>query len=80
MPPSSKSKVVVDGEKEVQDFARESIVSILDIPEGSIITKDMVWIKRPGTGIPSKYLNDVIGMKAKEEIKINTMINWNDLK
>ena len=39
----------------------------------------MVWSKRPGTGIPSYKINEVIGKKAKKDIKQNTLISWDDL-
>ena len=39
----------------------------------------MIWSKRPGTGIPSKRMNEVIGKKAKKRIPRNTLIKWSDL-
>jgi N-acetylneuraminate synthase/N,N'-diacetyllegionaminate synthase len=74
-----KPKAVVEGEKEVQNFARESVVSILDIPKETIITNGMVDVKRPGIGIPAKDLNKVIGKKTKNAIKKNSLIKWGDL-
>ena len=72
-------KAVVEGEKEVQNFARESVVSILDIPEETIITNGMVNVKRPGIGIPARDLNKVIGKKTKKAIKKSSLIKWGDL-
>ena len=68
-------------EKEVgiAKLVRKSIVAKLDIPKGTTITKDMLIIKRPGTGIPSKYLNEVIGKKAKTLIKGDNLIQKTDL-
>ena len=39
----------------------------------------MVWTKRPGTGIPSHKINEVIGKVAQNNIKENKMIKWKDL-
>jgi len=63
-------------EKEIPiaQLVRKSIVAKADIPEGIIITKDMLIIKRPGTGIPSKYINNIIGKKAKTLIKEDTLL------
>jgi N-acetylneuraminate synthase len=66
-------------EEEVKKVARRSIVAKIDIPEGAIITEDELDVKRPGTGIEPKYLNSVIGKRAKENIKKDDIISWNRL-
>lgn len=74
------TKMVIDDEAPVQKMARESVVSLVNIIKGTVIQKDMVWVKRPGTGIPAKQLDKVIGMKTKNNIKADTLIRWNDLE
>ena len=73
------TKKVTDDELPVQRMARESVVALVDIPKGTVITEDMVWVKRPGIGIPAKYLKTVIGMKTQKNIKVDTIIKWRDL-
>ena len=73
------SKKVLDEEIEVQQMARESIVSLTKIPTKTIITTDMISVKRPGTGIPAKLLNTVIGKCTNKTILANTLISWKDL-
>lgn len=72
-------KAVVEREREVQNFARESVASILDMPAETIITKDMVDVKRPGTGIPAKDLTKVIGKRTNKAIKKDRLIKWDEL-
>lgn len=72
-------KKIWDNEKEIKDWARESVVSLCNIKKGSIITDNMVWVKRPGTGIPAKELENVIGAKARNNILAKTVIKWSDL-
>lgn len=74
------TKKITKDELSVKKMARASVVSLIDIPKGMIIEKDMVWIKRPGTGIPAKYLNKIIGLKVKKNIKANQLIKWENLK
>lgn len=74
------TKMVTEAELAVQKMARESVVALVDIPEGAVVTKDLVWVKRPGTGIPAKYLERVLGMRARRRIKKNTVIKWRDLE
>lgn len=74
------SKRVIEGEKPVQAFARESVVALVDIKKGTRIKKDMVWTKRPGTGIPAKELKNIVGKKAARDIKKDTLLAWEDIK
>ena len=43
------------------------------------IGKDDVWVKRPGTGIPARQLNDVIGKTAKRAIAKDALVRFEDL-
>jgi sialic acid synthase SpsE len=63
-------------------WARESVVSIVDIPAGTTITRDMVWVKRPSPGegaIPAKELDNVIGRTARTTIARDRQILWQEL-
>jgi N,N'-diacetyllegionaminate synthase len=60
-------------------YARRSIVSKTSISKGTKITKDLLMIKRPGTGIQPKALDDVIGMIAAKDIDEDVPITWHDL-
>ena len=47
--------------------------------DGSTIGKDDVWVKRPGTGIPARQLQDVIGKTATRAITKDQLIRWEDV-
>lgn len=72
-------KKINDDEVPIKKMARESVVSLKDISSGTVIEKDMVWVKRPGTGIPAKDLSEIIGCRTKRNIKANQLISWKDL-
>ncbi len=60
-------------------FAFASVVSIRDINQGETLTKDNIWLKRPGSG--DFGVNDyykLIGKKAKINIKKNRQIKKTD--
>ena len=57
-------------------ISRRSLVATTDIAAGMTITRDMIGIKRPGTGIPPKYLNTVEGSKALKSIRQDELITW----
>ena len=67
-------------EKQIRAWAYRSIVSIKDIPKGKIIDQNDIWCKRPGTGIPSYEMENVIGKKTKNIIKNNSLLIWEDLE
>lgn len=67
-------KRVHDKERQIREWAFRSIVTICDIPAGALLTEDMLWTKRPGTGIPSRELPSFIGKRAKTFIKANTLL------
>lgn len=59
--------------------ARRSLVSARAIPAGQIITgADLTW-KRPAHGISPKYIDQVIGMKARRDLEEDTALRWSDL-
>ncbi len=58
---------------------RKSIIAAVDITKGSVITKDMLCIKRPGFGIQPKYFQQVIGRIVKEDLKAEYPISWEQI-
>ncbi|WP_151191952.1 N-acetylneuraminate synthase [Desulfotomaculum copahuensis] len=64
------------GEKEIMRVARRSLVAAVDIAAGEIITPEKLAVKRPGTGIPSKMWDVVVGRLAKTDIPADTVITW----
>ena len=73
-------KKVHQKEKEIREWAFRSLVSTKSINVGAVITDDMIWSKRPGTGIPSHMRNKVIGLKAKKDIPANKLLSWDDFE
>ncbi len=70
-------KYIIESQERRDAFQR-SIVAAKDIESGKIIEIDDVDFKRPGTGIPPKYLNFVIGKRAKRNIKYDEIIKMED--
>jgi N-acetylneuraminate synthase/N,N'-diacetyllegionaminate synthase len=63
-------------EAEIRKAARRSLVSTVDIPEGAVIREGMVAPKRPGTGIPPRHLDGIIGRRARVAIPRHTLLTW----
>ena len=73
-------KKVHTNEKTIREWAFRSIVSTRPIKQGEVITQEMIWSKRPGTGIPSHKMNEVIGKTATKDIPENVLLAWEDFK
>lgn len=65
--------------KEMLKKGRRSIIALKDITKGTKITESMIIIKRPGYGIEPKFFDKVIGKKAKNNIKAEQWITWEDI-
>jgi sialic acid synthase SpsE len=51
------------------DFAFATVCSIATIKKGELLSKDNIWVKRPGTGkILAAFFDDLLGKKATRDI------------
>jgi N-acetylneuraminate synthase/N,N'-diacetyllegionaminate synthase len=67
------------GEQKKMMLSRRSIISAKDISKGTIISGEMLIIKRPALGISPEYLEIVIGRRAKKNIKKDEPITWDKI-
>ena len=58
-----------------REFSR-SLFVVKDMKAGDIFSEENVKSIRPGYGLHPKYLNDVLGGKAKVDIKKGTPFSW----
>lgn len=63
----------------MRETFQKSIVSIVDIPKGTEIQEDMISIKKPGDGLPPRYLKDIIGKKTLRDIPRDNLIHREDI-
>ncbi len=51
------------------DFAFATVVTIAPIKAGEPLTKQNLWVKRPGTGsIPAEQYESLLGRKAARDL------------
>lgn len=67
----------LDTELVSRQYARRSLVAVCDIKKGSILTKEMLTFKRPGTGIPPSEINNVVGKIATVNISSDSILEYN---
>jgi sialic acid synthase SpsE len=66
----------LNSEKIARLNARRSLVSLVQIPKGTKITKNMLTFKRPGTGISPDNIDKIIGLKARNNIPEDTTLKF----
>jgi len=70
-------KCALSEEQVTIDFAFSTVVSIKDIQEGEILTKDNIWVRRPGTGeIKAEFYDSLLGKKLNVCVPAGTHIKW----
>ena len=74
------TKEILTEEQPTIDFAYACVVAICDIPAGSTLSKDNIWVKRPGTGeILAAEFPRLLGKCSTRMIPKNTQLRWDDI-
>ena len=74
-------KGAVAEEKATIDFAFATTVSIKDIKKGDTLSKENIWVKRPGTGeIKAEFYKELLGKKAIQDIPNDSHLKWADFE
>ncbi len=63
-------------EEEMYKLGRRSLVAATAIPKGTLIKREMIEVKRPGFGIPTKLMDVVVGRVAKADIEPDDILTW----
>ena len=56
--------------------ARRSLVSTRDLPAGTVLERDMLTTKRPGSGIAPRDLERVLGRSLKVAVAEDDILQW----
>ena len=75
------TKNILLEEKPTIDFAYACVVSIKEIQKEELLSKENIWVKRPGTGeIKAKDFENLLGKRASRKININAQLTWDDFE
>ena len=75
-----EDKKCTESEERAKLYARRSIVSNKFIPKGTILDRDNLTSKRPGTGISPTNFNKIIGKITIKDIPEDHLISFEDFK
>ena len=71
-------KIIHDSEIEIRSWAHRSLVYNSNFKSGHALNDGDIWGKRPGTGVPSRFINDYIGRKLKCDVVENSLLTVED--
>jgi sialic acid synthase SpsE len=73
-------KEAAEEEQVTMDFAFATVVAIQSIQKGEKLSKENIWVKRPGTGsIKAEHFNKLIGKVAIRDIANDEHLSWDDI-
>jgi N-acetylneuraminate synthase len=55
---------------------RRSLYVVKDLQAGDVLTRDNVRAIRPGLGLPTKYIEQVLGKVVKHAVPRGTALGW----
>lgn len=67
-------------EMSTREVARKSVVVNKTLKKGIILSDEDLSVKRPGTGIAPKYIQEFTGKVLLRDIEEDTLINWDDVR
>ena len=65
-------------EQKMKKLARKSIVVLTDIKKNEVIDSHKIGIKRPGTGLPPKMFDEIIGKRTTRDLMKNELLQTGD--
>jgi hypothetical protein len=73
-------KEIHQTEVEIRNWAHRSLVYNLDLAQGSTLKSGDIWGKRPGTGVPSRFIDRYIGKTLIRNVLENTLLSDEDFQ
>jgi N,N'-diacetyllegionaminate synthase len=58
----------------------KSLAPVHPLNAGTILKKEMLTLKKPGSGIPFEQINEVVGKVLARDIDPSCLLKWDDLK
>ncbi len=69
-------KARADSEADTMQVARRSLTAARDIPAGTILTRGLIAIQRPGTGISPALLSSLVGRRVCVDVSAGSLLSF----
>ena len=73
------SKDSIEGFRVMKKTFEKSLVSLVEIPAGSVLTSEMVGIKKPGTGLSAWRYREVLGRRTARPVPEHQVLQEEDI-
>ena len=73
-------KKVLPAELPARKKLARSIVTIRDIKQGQRVTIKMLGLKSPGTGLTARHMFEIVGKRARRNLKKDQILSLNDFR
>lgn len=74
-------KEAAEEEQVTIDFAFATVVTTKDLKKGDVLTKENIWVKRPGTGeIKAEHYESILGKIVNKDIDNDEHLSWCDIE
>lgn len=71
---------MADSLSELHSIFTKSLVAKVDLPAGTILKREHLAIKKPGTGIPAQELDSVLGHRVVRDMMADTVLTEEDIE
>jgi N-acetylneuraminate synthase len=75
----SPDKAPTASELPVRDLVRRSVALARPLAKGETIAREHLTLLRPGTGIPPREIQSVVGRSAARALEAGTLLAWSDV-
>jgi len=75
---ANKRPVPIELEHGHEISFRRAVYPLMDIKAGEVITPKNITVLRPNHGIDAREYDQVLGKKAKHDLKMHQKLSWND--
>ena len=66
-------------ESEMAAVSRKSVVLSRDVKKGERITEDHIALKRPGTGLYAREIENILNKKLRHDLSKDHILTWSDI-
>ena len=74
-------KEAAEEEQVTIDFAFATVVTTKNLKKGDVLTKENIWVKRPGTGeIKAEHYESILGKIVNKDIDNDEHLSWCDIE
>lgn len=77
--PVDKDKMA-ENLSEMRNLFNKSVVLSKAIQKGGVITRDVLTVKKPGTGLRAERIEECVGKRAKQDLSKDHVLRWEDLE